>query len=120
METQTVRIRPHCPQCGSDALNNYGYDRKGKQRYICLVCNRQFVLRNARRCPTRPECPLCHAKMHIYKHENRPNDRSVRFRCSNYPRCRGYTKIDDGRSPTALSAHPDFGKERPYSPQRAR
>ena len=32
-----------CPRCGSEAYNSYGHTKNGKQRYICLVCNRQFV-----------------------------------------------------------------------------
>ena len=79
-----------CPECGSDALNLYGHTKNGKQRYICLVCNRQFIDNHAvRRIDRRPECPKCSKPMHVYMRAGN----SVRFRCSDYPECRGYTKI---------------------------
>lgn len=87
-----------CPQCGSEAYNNYGHLKNGEQRYICLVCSRQFVNGKSKPAPTqRPGCPLCGKPMHIYMRY--PN--TIRFRCSAYPQCRGYAKI--GKSVTEYS-----------------
>ncbi|WP_084516743.1 IS1/IS1595 family N-terminal zinc-binding domain-containing protein [Desulfatiglans anilini] len=83
----------HCPRCGSSALNRYGRSPQGKERYICLVCNRQFVLSTNRGVTNdRPQCPLCGSPMHVYMRE--PG--FVRFRCSHYPVCRGYYKREEG------------------------
>ena len=79
-----------CPRCHSEAYYNYGHTRNGKQRYICLVCNRQFVNgAPGNDIERRPECPLCGKRMHVYMRELE----DIRFRCSAYPLCRGYTKI---------------------------
>ncbi|MBI5607111.1 MAG: IS1 family transposase [Deltaproteobacteria bacterium] len=32
-----------CPDCRADALYRYGRIWTGKQRYICLLCGRQFT-----------------------------------------------------------------------------
>ena len=79
-----------CPRCSADALYSYGRIKNGKQRYLCLVCNRQFVPESTLRTvmKDRPACPLCGAKMHIYRREAE----QIRFRCANYPACRGYGK----------------------------
>ncbi len=79
-----------CPECGSEALNKYGRITGGKQRYICLVCNRQFVGDRSRQgMKDRPLCPLCGGAMHSYGAGNGFR----RFRCSKYPKCRGYMKV---------------------------
>ena len=39
----TVEI-PHCPNCGSEAVNRNGQTRHHKQNYKCRECGRQFVL----------------------------------------------------------------------------
>jgi IS1 family transposase/transposase-like protein len=39
----TVEI-PHCPNCGSEAVNRNGQTRHHKQNYKCRECRRQFVL----------------------------------------------------------------------------
>jgi predicted CXXCH cytochrome family protein len=82
--------QPRCPQCHSEAFNKYGRTLSGKQRFLCLVCNRQFVLGSARReIKYRPICPACNREMHIYRREKG----LTRFRCSAYPECRTYMKV---------------------------
>jgi ssDNA-binding Zn-finger/Zn-ribbon topoisomerase 1 len=78
-----------CPNCESDALYKYG--RCGdKQRFICLICNRQFVIHPDRHnIKNSPTCPKCGYVMHCYMREAE----YVRFRCSNYPECKSYIKI---------------------------
>jgi transposase-like protein len=77
----------HCPRCLSDAIYSYGRIKSGKKRYLCLLCNRQFVPDRTRRAITgRPRCPLCKGSMHVYKREQG----RIRFRCADYPKCKGY------------------------------
>lgn len=85
---------PVCPDCQAEALNRYGRIRSGKQRYMCLVCGRQFVVPNERRAlPTeRPLCPECGRPTHVYARE----PKCIRFRCSGYPACRTYVHIPVG------------------------
>lgn len=79
-----------CPHCASDAIYGYGRVKNGKKRYLCLMCNRQFVLeRKPPLIKDRPTCPLCGGRMHIYMRKGR----EVRFRCAAYPDCRGYLKM---------------------------
>lgn len=79
-----------CPRCGADAAYRYGKTPKGKQRYLCLICRRQFVGVGPRKSlDFRPLCPLCRASMHVYRNEAH----AVRFRCSHYPSCRGFQKV---------------------------
>jgi transposase-like protein len=79
-----------CPRCRSEAYYSYGHTKNGKQRYICLVCNRQFVnAESDKAVRLRPGCPFCGKRMHVYMR----NLKFIRFRCSTYPRCRGYAKI---------------------------
>lgn len=81
---------PVCPRCGSDALNKNGRIASGKQRYRCLVCERQFVHpANRKPLALRPTCPVCGKTMHVYAREKE----TVRFRCAAYPSCRTYTKV---------------------------
>lgn len=78
-----------CPKCGSEAHYRYGRSRQGKQRFLCIVCDRQFVL-NPEHVPiaNKPLCAACGARMYMYK-----RDRDImRFRCSRYPACRTYAK----------------------------
>jgi transposase-like protein len=79
-----------CPNCNSDALYKYGKSKAGKQRFLCLMCKRQFTL-GAQRLPmkNKPTCPECGALMHLYKRETA----HIRFRCSEYPTCRTFIKI---------------------------
>ena len=56
-----------CPQCSSEAVNKYGSVGGGKQRYICLVCERQFVVNpDKMQFKNRPDCPKCGKPMHAY------------------------------------------------------
>ena len=76
-----------CPRCHSDALYSYGRIKNGKQRYLCLMCNRQFVPDPLRqKVKKRPICPACGGRMHVYMRQ----DNVIRFRCADYPKCRGY------------------------------
>ncbi len=80
-----------CPRCGAGALNKNGHIKSGKQRYLCLVCNRQFVIPSAASTlPFRPHCDACGRPMHVYARD----DRFIRFRCSGYPACRSYRRIE--------------------------
>jgi transposase-like protein len=84
------KSKPRCPNCHSEAFYRYGKVRGGKQRYICLLCTRQFVVGAAERAASdKPRCPECGSSMHVYKRETR----MIRYRCSNYPGCRTFTKI---------------------------
>jgi len=79
-----------CPSCRGDAFNKYGRTKGGKQRYLCLVCGRQFVRDGPRHdMKNRPRCPLCGGKMHIYV----TGEHVTRYRCSHYPSCRGFAKV---------------------------
>lgn len=79
-----------CPGCKSEALYKYGKSFSGKQRYLCLSCNRQFVEGSSRYlCSERPLCKTCGKPMHLYRREKS----LMRFRCSDYPKCRTYLKI---------------------------
>ena len=79
-----------CPACNSEALYRYGHVHGDRQRFKCIVCGRQFLLGSERReLKTRPTCPTCGLAMHVYKREANV----LRFRCSDYPDCKGYTKI---------------------------
>jgi transposase-like protein len=78
-----------CPRCRADAVYGYGHIKNGKQRYLCLLCNRQFVPDTRQPLlPQRPACPLCGGRMHIYMRR----DGLTRFRCATYPSCRGFLK----------------------------
>ncbi len=82
-----------CPNCDSDTLYRYGKSKTGKQRYLCLMCNRQFTSDAARRpAKNKPACPACGGVMHIYKRE--PN--TLRYRCADYPNCRTFLKVKCG------------------------
>lgn len=78
-----------CPDCNSDALYKYGKTRIGKQRFVCLMCGKQFTP-NAERCEAKgkPLCPVCGKLMHLYRIEGE----IIRFRCSGYPGCRTFKK----------------------------
>jgi ssDNA-binding Zn-finger/Zn-ribbon topoisomerase 1 len=78
-----------CPLCGSQAVYKYGRTNN-RQRYICIMCNRQFIPGRQRRRPsTRPDCPACGGTTHLFK---RKKDGYVVFRCCRYPECRTYVK----------------------------
>jgi transposase-like protein len=85
------KAAPKCPNCGETALNRYGRIKSGKQRYICLVCGRQFVVPRSHVSMSidRPVCANCGQSMHIYARESY----KVRFRCSRYPECKTYVTV---------------------------
>lgn len=78
-----------CPKCGSEAHYRYGRSKQGKQRFLCIVCDRQFVLNPGHvRLLNKPACAVCGSMMYLYK-----RDKDItRFRCSRYPACRTYSK----------------------------
>jgi transposase-like protein len=79
-----------CPTCDSDVLYRYGTSASGKKRYLCMICNRQFVDNPLYgEVQNRPHCPKCGSFMHIYMREKN----HIRFRCANYPECRTFVKL---------------------------
>jgi transposase-like protein len=88
-----------CPTCNSDALYRYGRSRKGRQRFLCLLCGRQFVPGAERKeAKIKCYCDECGKKMHVYKREKN----FLRFRCSGYPECRVFKKIEIKEVPDAV------------------
>jgi DNA-directed RNA polymerase subunit RPC12/RpoP len=86
-----------CPRCHSEAVNKYGSVSGGKQRYICLVCDRQFIANPAKKqFKNRPQCPKCGKPMHSYMQ----GPDYIRFRCSDYPRCRTFLKTTEAEFET--------------------
>jgi transposase-like protein len=78
-----------CPDCNSQALYKYGRIKSGKQRFICIICGRQFTPGSSRKeIRNKPLCRICGGHMHLYKRSSA----CLIFRCSNYPLCRTYTK----------------------------
>ncbi len=93
METSALALEKMivCPNCGSDAVYKYGKTPGGKQKYQCIVCDRQFVENtNRKKIDDRPACPECGEPMHLYMRQKG----ATRFRCSKYPECRTFVKID--------------------------
>ncbi len=79
-----------CPVCHANVFYRYGRTKQGKQRVRCLMCGRQFTLGPVRaRVENKPACPNCGKTMHLYKREKT----ALRFRCSGYPKCRTFEKI---------------------------
>jgi transposase-like protein len=79
-----------CPSCSAEALYRYGKAWTGKQRYLCLICGRQFTFGTKRReTKEKPICPECGKPMHLYKREIEV----VRFRCSGYPECKTFKRV---------------------------
>jgi DNA-directed RNA polymerase subunit RPC12/RpoP len=80
-----------CPRCQSRAVYKNGKTYYHLQRYLCLICGRQFVPGHHREYPgTRPLCPACGAKTHVFK---RKEGADTVFRCSGYPLCRTYVRV---------------------------
>jgi ssDNA-binding Zn-finger/Zn-ribbon topoisomerase 1 len=86
----TIGEELRCPKCGSQALYRYGRTHSGKTRFLCLSCNRQFVLNPSRKhLKSGPVCPKCARRMHVFlRHAE-----WTRYRCANYPECRTFIKI---------------------------
>jgi ssDNA-binding Zn-finger/Zn-ribbon topoisomerase 1 len=82
-----------CPDCKSEALYRYGKVREGYQRFRCILCGRQFIPGRVRKTVinNRPLCPGCGKSMHVYRRQLS----GLRFRCSAYPDCRIYLKVND-------------------------
>ena len=89
-ETIQEKTNLKCPRCDSEALYRYGKTRHGKQRFRCLMCGRQFGDGARSELKTRPVCPACGRKMHIYR--KAPGE--IRFRCSAYPACKTFKKVE--------------------------
>lgn len=89
--TATKEGEIKCPACDSDAVYKYGRAWTGKQRFQCIVCERQFTIgaKKPAEAQGKPSCPVCKRPMHLYKIENE----TVRFRCSGYPECRSFRKF---------------------------
>jgi predicted RNA-binding Zn-ribbon protein involved in translation (DUF1610 family) len=90
-----------CPRCNSDASYKFGKTRHGKQRFRCLLCGRQFGNTPRDELKERPLCHACGQKMHVY----RKDGRVVRFRCSGYPFCRSFAKLQMSDYELLLSSH---------------
>ena len=90
--SEGMELTVACPACGSEALYRYGKGKSGKQRFLCLMCHRQFIY-GAQRVPpkVRPDCPVCGSPMHLYKRLSS----GLRFRCSRYPGCRTFKRGGD-------------------------
>jgi uncharacterized protein YbaR (Trm112 family) len=80
-----------CPECRSEAVYRYGKTKAGKQRFLCLLCGRQFSFGSQKSdMKRRPACPVCKSPMHVYRREIG----AVRLRCSRYPNCKTFLKIE--------------------------
>jgi predicted RNA-binding Zn-ribbon protein involved in translation (DUF1610 family) len=85
-----------CPRCGSEAIYRFGNTATGKRRFLCQVCSRQFITdysSDKLNLPERPVCTFCGARMHVYMRDAQ----KIRFRCSRYPGCRGFSRLDRQR-----------------------
>jgi ssDNA-binding Zn-finger/Zn-ribbon topoisomerase 1 len=78
-----------CPACDSDAVYKYGKAWTGRQRYLCLICAKQFTFGEKIELLNKPHCPVCGKPMHIYMKAGETS----RFRCSAYPKCRTFSKF---------------------------
>lgn len=89
LESETI-AEIKCPFCGSEAIYKYGRSWTGKQRFLCLICERQFTV-GAKKLEVagKPLCPKCGRPMHLYKIEGEV----IRFRCSGYPECKTFKKF---------------------------
>jgi len=94
--TQTLMCEDtelRCPNCNSEAVYKHGKTKAGKQRFLCLLCKKQFTPQGLRKqLFNRPLCPVCGNKMHLYMRKGI----TVRFRCSAYPICKTFLKIEMG------------------------
>ncbi|RJR22818.1 MAG: Insertion element protein [Nitrospiraceae bacterium] len=92
MKTDTVmtdKAEIQCPACSADAVYKNGRIKTGKQRYLCLMCSRQFTMGTRKpMVQGKPVCPECGKPMNVYKLEGNV----IRFRCSGYPVCKTFKK----------------------------
>ncbi|MGA2400171.1 MAG: IS1 family transposase [Syntrophobacteraceae bacterium] len=97
-----------CPRCNSEAFYKYGKTRHGKQRFRCLLCGRQFGSTARVEIRDRPLCRVCGQKMHVYKKDAG----RIWFRCSGYPLCRNFEKLQKTEYEFALlSFHGGTGNQ---------
>jgi len=90
MPVSEIEMEISCPACGSEALYKYGKTKVGRQRYLCLICGKQFSsFAKKQEVLGKPLCPECGSTMHLYKIEGE----LIRFRCSNYPACKTFKKF---------------------------
>jgi transposase-like protein len=95
-----------CPGCGFDTFYRYGRSATGNQRYLCLACGRQFTADGGRPVHSaRPSCPRCGKEMYLYKRE----EGLIRYRCSRYPECRTYQKMETTPCPTITPSPEECG-----------
>ncbi|MBZ0154659.1 MAG: topoisomerase DNA-binding C4 zinc finger domain-containing protein [Alphaproteobacteria bacterium] len=91
-----------CPFCDSEAVYRYGRAWTGKQRFLCLLCEKQFTVGSGRVIlRNKPPCPACGRAMHLYKREGE----FLRLRCAGYPECKTFMKMRAGREDNEL-LHP--------------
>lgn len=80
-----------CPECSSLALYRFGHV-SGLQRYLCLMCGRQFIPGHERVFALpRPTCSSCGTGMHVFK---KKSDHTI-FRCARYPACHTYLRLEE-------------------------
>lgn len=80
----------NCPSCNTDTAYKYGRAWTGRQRFLCLMCGKQFT--DGSRVSLikgKPKCSRCGKVMNIYKIEGEV----IRFRCSGYPDCKTFKKF---------------------------
>ena len=79
-----------CPSCNSEAVYRYGKAGTGKQRFLCIICGKQFTKGSkVSEVKGKPTCQECGKPMHVYKIEGDV----IRFRCSGYPDCKHFRKF---------------------------
>ncbi|MGO9611507.1 MAG: IS1 family transposase [Dissulfurispiraceae bacterium] len=78
-----------CPRCNGRALYKNGKTWVGKQRFLCIMCGKQFTSNPQRvTLKGKPLCPKCGRHMNLY----RLDGDVIRFRCSCYPQCKTFRK----------------------------
>ena len=96
----TVEGRIACPACSSLALYRFGHV-SGLQRYLCLMCGRQFIPGHERILTLpRPTCATCGAGMHLFK---KKSDHTV-YRCGHYPLCHNYLRLEERQGGDGVGA----------------
>ncbi len=87
---QKTKADIHCDSCNSEVVYRYGHAWTGKQRFLCVICGKQFTDGSkVSEVTGKPNCPACGKSMHIYKIEGD----LIRFRCSEYPVCKHFRKF---------------------------
>jgi transposase-like protein len=87
---EKVKTDTPCPSCNSEAVYRYGKAGTGKQRFLCIICGKQFTNGSkVSEVKGKPTCQECGKPMHVYKIEGDV----IRFRCSGYPDCKHFRKF---------------------------